>query len=258
MRRKIICTALVLLCAAVFVVCLYQICGLLTDYRAGTEAYDGLRGYMTIEPETKKQNEQETGGAESPSEPAIRWPAVDFDSLRSINPECVGWIYCEGTEINYPVAQGQDNLYYLEHLFDGSENRSGCIFLSCGNSSDFSDFHSVIYGHHMKNDTMFSGLTKYKEQTYFEEHPVMLLMTPEENFEIRLFAGYVASLDDNAWQSRFQTQEDQAAWLRDICAKSCFESDLIPETTDRILTLSTCSYEFQDARFVLFGILKDS
>ena len=94
----------------------------------------------------------------------------------STNPDIVAWIYIEGTKINYPIVQGEDNSYYLKHLFSGEWNGSGCIFLDSRNDASFADRHSIIYGHHMKNGTMFTDLDKYKKQDFFDEHPVALLI----------------------------------------------------------------------------------
>ena len=78
----------------------------------------------------------------------IPWPQVDFDALAAINPHVVGWLYGEDTSIHYPVVQGEDNDYYLSHLFDGTTNPNGCLFLDCRGASDFSDNNSIIYGHY--------------------------------------------------------------------------------------------------------------
>ena len=96
--------------------------------------------------------------------------------LKEINEDCVAWIYIEDTAINYPVVQGSDNSFYLKHLIDGKWNSAGCIFLDFRVDSNISDRHSIIYGHHMKDGTMFSGLTKYKKQDYYEAHPEGLLI----------------------------------------------------------------------------------
>ena len=187
-------------------------------------------------------------------EPDISWPNVDFEALSEINPDIVEWIYIEDTQINYPVVQGRDNQYYLKRLFDGKWNSAGCVFLDSHNEPDFSDRHSIIYGHHMKNGTMFSGLTEYKKQEFYEGHPTVLLMTSEQNIRVEIFAGYVASVEDNAWEIAMGSDVEFENWLEE--ASSCFKSEVAPAVTDRIVTLSTCSYEFDNARFVLLGVIR--
>lgn len=167
---------------------------------------------------------------------------MDFAALREINPDIVAWIYIEGTKINYPIVQGEDNSYYLKHLFSGEWNGSGCIFLDFRNDASFADRHSIIYGHHMKNGTMFTDLDKYKKQEFFDEHPVALLLTPDKNYKVDFFAGYVAAPQDDAWEIGF-TEAKFEVWLQNAADRSCFTSEIAPIASDRILTLSTCSYE---------------
>ena len=156
----------------------------------------------------------------------------------------------------YPVVQGEDNSYYLKHLFDGTYNANGCLFLDSRVKNDFSEAYSIIYGHHMKNGTMFSSLDGYKRQEYYEAHPNLLLITPEQTYLLNLFSGYVASVEDHAWDISFQNELEFEEWLISATENSCFESHVCPSSTDRILTLSTCSYEFDNARFVILGILE--
>lgn len=108
----------------------------------------------------------------------------------------------------------------------------------------------------MKNGTMFSGLTEYKKQEFYNAHPTILIMTPKQNFRIEVFAGYVANVKDNAWKVDFSTDTVFEEWQKSVKEHSCFDSEITPAATDRIVTLSTCSYEFDNARFVLFGIIQ--
>ena len=155
----------------------FQIYRQLKEYGEGESSYTEIEQYVWVDEAPEDSGDEEQNGSQSgEGEPDLRWPAVDFDALSEINPDIVAWIYIEDTEINYPVVQGTDNQYYLKRLFNGKWNGSGCIFLDSRNSPDLSDRHSIIYGHHMKNGTMFSGLTEYKKQGFYEGHPVVLLM----------------------------------------------------------------------------------
>lgn len=182
-------------------------------------------------------------------------PQIDFDSLRAINQEVVGWLTIEGTDIDYPVAQHSDNDYYLHHLFNGEWNSSGCLFMDFHNQSDFSDRHTIIYGHHMDNGSMFQNLMYYKDQSFYEEHPTARLITPDGSYTVEFFAGYVADVNSDAWKLDFTSDRDFADWLTAVLERSLFEITVIPTRTDKIVTLSTCSYEFYNARFVLHGRL---
>lgn len=235
----------------------FQVYRQLREYKEGDSSYTDIEQYVSIEEESEDGSDGHENEDQSEEEYSdINWPAVDFAALAEINPDIVAWIYIEGTEINYPVVQGTDNQYYLRHLFNGKWNSSGCIFLDSRNALDFSDRHSVIYGHHMKNGTMFSGLTEYKKQEFYDEHPVILLMMPDHNFRVEIFAGYVASVEDGAWKIDMGTDAEFECWLTEMKERSCFGSEITPAVTDRIITLSTCSYEFDNARFVLCGIIQ--
>lgn len=254
---------------AVMAVSGYKAISILTEYKSGTDTYRELEQYVTIEstpsPETEIETEIETGhSADTPAEPEAAekpksstvWPKVDFEALSRINPDVVGWIYIEGTSINYPILLGEDNDYYLTHMIDGEYNSSGSIFMDFRNDGSFDEIHTVLYGHHMNNGSMFSDLLNYKKQAYFDEHPTALIMTPEKNYTLHLFTGYVAHISDDAWKTDFASEEEYANWLIRIGESSLFSSDITPSQTDRVVTLSTCSYEFDDARFVAVGVLE--
>lgn len=260
MKKKIICTILILLFVCGLAFSIYQLYGQFHEYEESKDAYADLSEYIKLpdQPEEPPENSEMPGDEQSQYGEIgnlPKWPEVDFEKLEGINPDIVGWIYLEGSRINYPIVQSEDNQYYLKHLFDRSSNNSGCIFLDFRNNSDFTDRHSIIYGHHMKNGTMFTGLDAYKNQEYYDEHPRILLMMPEQNYVIEIFSGYVASVEDDSWQVDFLAEGDFEEWLGEIKERSCFVSENTPAVTDRIITLSTCSYEFNNARFVLHGVL---
>lgn len=260
MRRKIIMTVLLVIFAGTGLLAGWNIFKQQSEYQCGESTYTELEEYVHIPdplPSASRDEEKpsESEGEEFMDENDTVWPEVDFDALRSINPDIVAWLYIEGTEINYPVVQGSDNAYYLTHLFDGTYNSSGCLFLDSRNAENFTDAHSIIYGHHMKNGKMFAGLDGYKNQEFYHEHPEALLLTPNGNFKLKFFAGYVANVEADAWQLGFTLQGFEK-WLAASSERSCFESVVDPAVTDHIVTLSTCSYEFSNARFVLLGILE--
>ena len=180
--------------------------------------------------------------------------SVDFDYLTDNNPDVVGWLYSENTPINLPLAQAKDNDYYLRRMLDGSWNAAGTLFLDYRNAGNFSDGNTVIYGHNMKDKSMFAELLNYKDQTYFEEHPIMWLLTPEGNYQVELVAGYVTSASARIYSIGLP-EEDLFALVEKAVSQSTFISDFQLSRTDRFVTLSTCSYEYDDARYVVLGRL---
>lgn len=224
-------------CLVVMAVSGYMLYIQLSEYHTGTAAYDQLAKHVDSE-------NTEAG-----------WPTVDFESLQAINPDIVGWLLCEDTVIDYPVVQGQDNSYYLNHLFDGTVNKTGSLFVDYRNTPDFADRNTIIYGHNMKNNTMFSALMGYKDQVYYEKHPHMKLLTPEMNYTIELFAGYVTDDQDDAWEIQFADGEEFMSWIEQLINRSTFSNNVDLTADDHVVTFSTCSYEFEDGRYVLFGKL---
>ncbi len=184
-------------------------------------------------------------------------PEINFKALKEVNPDVTGWIYSPDTTINYPVVQGDDNAYYLKHLADGTENRNGCPFLDVQNRPDFTDDNSIIYGHHMQNGTMFAGISWYEDQSYYDEHPVMYLMTPSATYRIELFSGYITTMDSSAYMQNFGSVREHTDWLKEVSGRSDFRANLEISAYDRVITLSTCAYRLENARYVLHGKLME-
>lgn len=181
---------------------------------------------------------------------------INFEALKNENKDIIAWLYSEGTPINYPVVQARDNNYYLRRLIDGTYNQAGTIFVDYKNSSNFEDYNTIIYGHNMKNDTMFGTLIKYKNQEYFNEHKEMYLFTENKNFRIELFAGYTASSESDIYNFPKNSSTNEKL-INTAISKSTFKSEIEVSNEDRIITLSTCSYAFENARYVLLGVLKE-
>ena len=262
MKRKLLLLPVCALCLAVTGFFGLRFCRQIKEYRTGEQTYQALTQYVrhseAASDPAVSQAEPEAPSAETaPQEPAAEAGIqVDFEALWQINPDVVAWIYIEGTNIHYPVVQGPDNSYYLDRMVDGSYNGAGSLFLDYRNAGDFSQRHSVIYGHNMKNGTMFRQITQYKEQEFYEAHPTGLLITPEGTYTLVFFAGYVTDMNSQAWKLEFGSQEEYAQWLEDAVSHSAFTGGGIPTAQDRVVTFSTCTYDYNDARFVLLGLLK--
>ena len=184
---------------------------------------------------------------------------VEFDKLKAENLDVIGWIRFDNQDelgINYPILYSGDNQKYLRTDLHGNSHIAGCIFLEGLNKSDFSDYYNIIYGHNMKNNTMFGSLPKYSKQEYYEEHSVLYLLTPKQNYKVKLIAGYVTPSDSKVYEFE-KTKEERSGLLKTALDNSLFTSGTTVSDEDRLLTLSTCSYEYDNARFVLMGILKE-
>lgn len=261
------------------IVAIGALIGILLEYVGGNSVYRELESYVILPDEqteepsqgTRPNPEPDLGGQEraaadgkTETEPSGdqrvyygRSPQVDFISLQAQNSDVVGWIYGPGSAINYPVVQGEDNSYYLTYMFNGKENKCGSIFMDCLNGADMSSTNSILHGHHMRDGSMFACLTRYDSQAYYDTHPVFWFVTPEKSYYVELFTGFVTDLDSDVWQVEFATGEEYQSWLGRMKENSAFESGVKPGAEDRILTLATCSYKYDDARFVVMGILRE-
>ena len=197
-------------------------------------------------PDDGEDGEKKPEAEKKPEPETIK---VDFDRLTSKYPDVVGYIYGAYTGINYPIVQSSSNDYYIDHDLDGNVNNNGSIFMEYLNSSDFSDHNTRVYGHNMKSGLMFAHLTNYKNQSYYNAHPYFYIYTPTQDYKLNLYAGFVCEHDDEVYAlSLTQSQ------LEGLAERSTFKSNIgVP--TGRIMTLSTCSYEFDDARYVVVGEL---
>jgi sortase B len=180
---------------------------------------------------------------------------VDFDALLQDCPDTVGWLYTLDGTVNLPVVQGTDNLYYLTHTADGREVSGGSLFLDYLNESDFSEDVSFIYGHNMKNGSMFEPLLSYRKQSYYDSYPVIYLLTPTQDYKLELFSGFVTTMESDVYTFNFDTEEAKKQYISEMAALSEFTPRSLPDATDRIVCLSTCAYDFENARYVLLGRL---
>ncbi len=186
--------------------------------------------------------------------------SVDFAYLQTLNKDVKAWLIQDGTVINYPVLQGENNDYYLTHLFNGRINKDGSIFLDSGSSDAFGDANAYIYGHHTKTDSMFSTLVHYKEQAYYDEHPQMILLTPYGDYCIDLFAAGVFQADDEtSWRvKQFTRKADFTAYIRDLEKTSLFKPKeaSLPEWGDQLLVLVTCTNDQHGERYAVYGRMR--
>ena len=139
---------------------------------------------------------------------------IDFDALKKINPDVVSWITIPGTNIDYPLLQGKDNNQYLHKDMEGRDSAAGAIFLDHGDKADLSSRHNIIYGHHMKNGTMFKDIVKYKDQQYFDEHQDIILYTPDREIHLKALAAVVANPDAIRRKIDFQSWEEFTSYTQ--------------------------------------------
>ena len=252
--RKIICVILALFLASSAAFAGYQIFREYTERQESADTYTDLENLISFPEVLPEEEPDETNLSESgETEPAPVGPTIDFAGLEEINEDCVAWIYIEDTAINYPVVQGSDNSYYLKHLIDGKWNSAGCIFLDSRVDSDISDRHSIIYGHHMNDGSMFTLIEKYTDQDWYDQHPVFVLETPQDIFT--LYAAWGFYIPAQQWvDSGFDLAENRQALAEYADSHSTFVTDVRWDGEEPLVALITCAGYSDADRYILLCV----
>ena len=228
------------------------------EYRESAEAYDGLADLVEMpQQEEKPDTTEETSGEDD----SVVLPSVDFEILQENGPDIIAWLTLPDTAVNYPVTQAEDNDYYLRHLYDGTYNKAGCLFADYENKKDFSDRNTIIYGHNMRDGSMFASLNEYKEQSYYDSHPQMYLVTPDGGYLCDIFAAFEAKpkesgSDTSPWRMEWKDDGAYTTWLSAMADRSVVETDVTVTSSDKVLTLSTCT-PGGASRFIVMGKLTE-
>lgn len=180
---------------------------------------------------------------------------LDLDDLRKTNPDVLGWISIPGTQLDYPVLQGEDNQYYLKRTWQGQRNSAGSIFLECKVNGDFSDFNTIIYGHNMKNGSMFGSLRQYRTQSHYETNPYIYIADDLGVRRYEIFAAFEAEVTGYAYRLDMNTTEKKQALLDYSLERTVIDTDIVPVAEDTIITLSTCTGNGYDTRWVVQAVL---
>lgn len=251
--RKYIWTILLIICLSVFCFSGYKLYQMIHTYVQADQSYHKVTDqYVTPQPVQESSATQPTQISPSaPTQPKEYAPIqIDFDALHQDAPDVVGWIYCPDTVLNYPVVHGQDNEFYLRHLPDGTYNYSGSIFVDARSSGDFSDFHTIVYGHNMRNGSMFSVLEEYRDAEFRQEHPVMYLLTPEQDYKLEVLAGILTDGDSPLYM-RPGTEERFQEFVAQFMQEADFAVEVDPAEVAKTVCLSTCAYDFEEARYLV-------
>lgn len=186
---------------------------------------------------------------------------LQVKSLQQENPDIVGWIEIENTKINYPVLQGTDNDYYLNHNYKKQKTQKGSIFLNKDYNWDIPSSNLQIYGHNMKNGEMFQGLLKYKSESYYKEHPTIRFTTAKEDAIYEIISVFPSRVyyqtEKNVFRYYYfihaETKEEYDDFVENAKKASLYEIEETAEYGDQLMTLSTCAYHTEDGRFVVIA-----
>lgn len=266
--------ALTALLAVVCALCLGRTALQLVQYRQGDETYAQAQELAGLPDLSDLPVVDFTGGSgsvsssasadgegEAPEEvPVWQDPYaqalkdMDFSALRQQNPDVLGWILIPGTRVSYPVVQGTDNSYYLDHTWRGGKNSVGAIFMDYRNSGDLSDFNTILYGHRMNNRSMFGTLSQYKSRSYWQAHPYVYLTDDSGTHRYEIFAAGEVSVDSDVYRLGLRSDSSRQSFLDSCLALSALNTGVTPHVYDKVLTLSTCTGNGHATRWVVQAV----
>ncbi len=186
-------------------------------YHEASAGYQKLKKFIIEKPEVEKEDGRQL---ENQNEPEENLPEVDFDGLRVINKDIVAWIRIPGIGVDYPVVQGKDNEHYLHYTFDGKANKAGSIFLDYRNRADFIDSKVILYGHNMKDGSMFSNLKKYQDAGFRKEQGRVVLYLPDRVLECEILECRQVSVRDSV----YEVVQEKGEKLEQIILSTCGSS----------------------------------
>ena len=180
-----------------------------------------------------------------------------FNELQALNPEVIAWLSVYGTNIDYPVTQGLDNIKYVNTNAEGLYSLSGSIFLDYENSKIFNDFNSILYGHHMDKSVMFGEIGEFSDKKMFESHRYGNLYFDGKDYGIEFFAFIHTSADDSDVFNSGVSEKDRKEYLDNLLIIAMYTRDISITIEDQIVLLSTCSSNSTNGRDILVGRITD-
>ena len=248
-KRDVLLTIALIVAIAVFCYAAFNLYHIYTEYKKGTDEYNQIEEMAVTE---RDADSAEVAGPSAQIKPPIE---VDFDKLKSVNEDVVGWIYVDALpDISYPIVKGKDNQTYLHQTYEKNYNFAGTIFVDYENSGDFSDCNTLVYGHNMKNGSMFGHLKKFREDDkLYKQDKYFWILTPERNYRYEIITAYTTGVNSDTYTLFKGPGEEFEKYLETIKGYSEIQTDDTDLTIkDRIVTLSTCTGN-ESTRFVVQG-----
>lgn len=248
-KSDVLLTIALIVAIAVFCYAAFNLYHIYTEYKKGTDEYNQIEEMAVTE---RDADSAEVAGPSAQIKPPIE---VDFDKLKSVNEDVVGWIYVDALpDISYPIVKGKDNQTYLHQTYEKNYNFAGTIFVDYENSGDFSDCNTLVYGHNMKNGSMFGHLKKFREDDkLYKQNKYFWILTPERNYRYEIITAYTTGVNSDTYTLFKGPGEEFEKYLETIKGYSEIQTDDTDLTIkDRIVTLSTCTGN-ESTRFVVQG-----
>lgn len=247
-KGQIISNIVLVIAIGVFLFSGYKLYEIFSEYNKGETEYENIQEIVI------KEGPVESADGDASQEETIF--TVDFEKLKEINPETVAWIrFDEPSQISYPVVKGADNSKYLNTTFEGKRNSAGALFVDMDNSGDFTDRNTFIYGHNMKNGSMFGQLRKYKTKAFGQEHPYFYIYTPDgKETTYQVFAVSVVKDTSESYQKWYNTDEEFLDYIKYIRSIAGYKTDVEVGADSKIVSLSTCTNVSDDERLLVHGV----
>ena len=218
----------------VFVYSIFSLVSIFMEYKAGEEEYKKAQQYVHSSDENQPSGEVEYADQQEPLNPNFQPASIDWDKLMQQNADIYGWIQFETLEqINYPIVHSGDNDYYLHHTIYHTENSAGSIFIEANNRTDFSDMNTFIYGHNMKNGSMFGLLRYYKEESYYKGNEYFWIYTPQGNYRYKIFSCYEPRAESETYTWWSAPCDEYTQYLQKVISYSKYSTGVTVKPTDR-------------------------
>lgn len=233
-------------------------CGAIGIYKYIEEKNAG-KEYEKLQQEVVKEEPKPVEEPEPEPEPTVEIP-IDFAALQQQNPDVYAWIQVPGTEVDYPILQSSnDNTYYLNHTIDGEEKKEGAIFTENYNTKTFEDPNTVIYGHDMKNGSMFQSIHKYMDRSFFDNNRDIVIYMPDQILHYKIFAAYLTDNKHLLMNYNFWSKDEYQQYLNSIFSmrdmNAFIDTSTEVTTEDKIITLSTCYAGISTQRYLVQAVL---
>lgn len=240
-KNSIFSTIVLIVAICVFCFSAFQLYQIFSSYKKGNDEYDKIKNLAISVEKTEKGEEKFK---------------VDFNKLWDINPDTIGWIrFEEPSRINYPVVHSHNNKEYLTKLFGTGKNTYGTLFVDKDNSGDFQDKNTIIYGHRMKSGSMFGQLEKYMDESFYKEHPYFYIYTPDgKESKYQVISAAVVKDTSRTYTKTFQNDEEFMDYIDYVRSISNYQTDAEVTKDSHIVSLSTCTIDSNEDRFVLQAV----
>ena len=252
-KKNIISNLILVVAIVVFIYSAYMLLGIYIEYRRGDKEYNRIEEEVVEIPTAEEKVPEEEASQESTKHISLK---VDFHKLQNTNKDAVGWIqFDEPKKISYPIVQGKDNDQYLKTTFEGKKNSAGSIFMDANNSGDFTDRNTFIYGHNMKNGSMFGQLRKFKTKDYYEQNPYFYIYTPEgKEVEYQIFAVCIVEDTSRSYTRHFNNDAEYLEYLNYIKSIARYDTGVEVTAESSIVSLSTCTNVTETQRLLVHGV----